>query len=87
MTAAGGRTIRLGRLLGQGLTYTQARAEMAGETLESAEVVKELARALPRLEARSLIGPAELPLLRMLCRVVTEDAAVEIPFDSFSASV
>jgi glycerol-3-phosphate dehydrogenase (NAD(P)+) len=83
VTSAGGRTVRLGRLLGRGLTYAQARAEMAGETLESAEVVAQLAKALPRFEERGLIGAQELPLLRMLCRVITEGAVATIPFDSF----
>ncbi|MGE5550941.1 MAG: NAD(P)H-dependent glycerol-3-phosphate dehydrogenase [Bacteroidota bacterium] len=83
VTCVGGRTIRLGRLLGKGLTYTQAKAEMAGETLESAEVVTQLAKALPVLEARGAIGPDELPLLRMLCRVITEDAPAQVPFDAF----
>ena len=42
VTCMGGRTVRLGRLLGKGLTYEQARAEMAGETLESAFVVAQI---------------------------------------------
>ncbi len=81
VTCAGGRTIRLGRLLGAGLTYTEAVREMAGETLEGAYVIQQLARALPVWEAHGLIDPHELPLLRMLCRVITEDAAMEIPFE------
>jgi glycerol-3-phosphate dehydrogenase (NAD(P)+) len=80
VTCVGGRTIRLGRLLGLGCTYTQARQEMAGETLEGAYVIQQLARVLPVWEARERIGRHELPLLRMLCRVITEDAIVEIPF-------
>ncbi len=83
VTAAGGRTVRLGRLLGQGLTYSRARAEMAGETLESAEIVTQLAKALPRFEQRGLIGPDELPLLRMLGRVITEEQPARIPFEAF----
>lgn len=83
VTSAGGRTVRLGRLLGQGLTYSQARAEMAGETLESAEVVTQLAKVLPRLEQRGLIGPHELPVLRLLCRVITQEQPATIPFDAF----
>jgi len=81
VTCAGGRTIRLGRLLGAGLTYTEAVLEMAGETLEGAYVIKQLAQALPVWEARGLLGPHELPLLRMLCRVIVEEAPVEIPFE------
>jgi glycerol-3-phosphate dehydrogenase (NAD(P)+) len=83
VTCAGGRTVRLGRLLGQGLSYADARAAMAGETLESAEVVVQLARALPGLEARGVIGPDELPLLRLLCRIIVEGQPAEIPFDAF----
>ena len=81
VTCVGGRTIRLGRLLGAGLTYTEAVLEMAGETLEGAYVVKQMAQVLPVWERSGLIGPHELPLLRMLCRVIVEEAPVEIPFD------
>ncbi|MCX6028552.1 MAG: glycerol-3-phosphate dehydrogenase [Chloroflexi bacterium] len=82
VTCVGGRTIRLGRLLGLGRTYTQAVAEMAGETLEGAYVIQQLARVLPVWEAQGRIGRDELPLLRMLCRVITTDAAVVIPFEA-----
>jgi glycerol-3-phosphate dehydrogenase (NAD(P)+) len=81
VTCVGGRTIRLGRLLGSGRTYTQAVIEMAGETLEGAYIVKQMAQVLPVWEAEGRIGPKELPLMRMLCRVITEDAAVDMPFD------
>jgi len=81
VTCAGGRSIRLGRLLGKGLTYEQARAEMAGETLESAFVVEQIAKALPGLEARGLVGRDELPLMRCLCRAIAENAPAEIDFD------
>jgi glycerol-3-phosphate dehydrogenase (NAD(P)+) len=87
VTCAGGRTVRLGRLLGKGLTYEQARAEMAGETLESAYVVAQIARALPAMERRGLIAPGDLPLLRLLCRVITENAPADVPFDDLFADV
>jgi glycerol-3-phosphate dehydrogenase (NAD(P)+) len=85
VTCAGGRTIRLGRLLGAGLTYTEAVLEMAGETLEGAYVIRQIAEALPAWERQGRIGPDELPLLRMLCRVITEEAPVEIPYDRLFA--
>ena len=53
---------------------------MAGETLEGAYVIQQLARVLPVWEAQGRIGRDELPLLRMLCRTIAGDAAVEIPF-------
>lgn len=80
VTCMGGRTVRLGRLLGKGLTYEQARAEMAGETLESAFVVAQIAKALPGLEARGLLGRDELPLTRHLCRVITGEAPSAMDF-------
>lgn len=81
VTCAGGRTVRLGRLLGKGLTYEQARAEMAGETLESAFVVAQIAKALPGLEKRGLLGRDELPLMRCLCRIITGSGPLDIDFD------
>jgi glycerol-3-phosphate dehydrogenase (NAD(P)+) len=81
VTCMGGRTVRLGRLLGRGLTYEQARNEMAGETLESAFVVAQIAKALPGLEARGLLQPDELPLIRCLGRVITGNAPLELNFD------
>ena len=83
VTCVGGRTIRLGRLLGKGLTYPEAVSEMAGETLEGAYIVQQLAKALPVWEAKGLIGRDELPLMRMLIRVITESAPLRIPFDDF----
>lgn len=83
VTCAGGRTVRLGRLLGKGLSFSQAREEMAGETIESAYVIMQLAKALPELERRGLIASQDLPLLRLLCRVITEEAPLELEFDTF----
>jgi glycerol-3-phosphate dehydrogenase (NAD(P)+) len=82
VTCVGGRTIRLGRLLGMGRTYAQAQHEMAGETLEGAFVAQQLSRTLPLWTAEGRIGPNELPLLRMLCKVITEDAPQMFPFEA-----
>ncbi len=81
VTCMGGRTVRLGRLLGKGLAYEQARAEMAGETLESAFVIAQIAKAIPGLEARGLLGRDELPLTRCLCRMITTNAPADVEFD------
>jgi len=81
VTCVGGRTIRMGRLLGKGLAYAEALREMAGETLEGIYVVQQMARALPVWEEGGSLGRDELPLMRLLIRVVTEGAPVRIPFD------
>lgn len=81
VTCVGGRTIRMGRLLGAGLTYTEAVLQMAGETLEGVYIVKQMGQVLPAWERQGLIGRDELPLLRMLIRVIVDEARVDIPFD------
>lgn len=81
VTCVGGRTIRLGRLLGRGLTYAEAVAEMAGETLEGAYIVQQMARVLPIWEAAGRIAPDDLPLMRLLIRIITQAAPAEIPFE------
>jgi glycerol-3-phosphate dehydrogenase (NAD(P)+) len=86
VTCANGRTIRMGRLLGKGLTYPEALREMAGETLEGIYVVQQIARALPVWEKIGALGPEELPLLRLLARVVVDGAPMQIPFDSLFAA-
>ena len=51
VTCTGGRTFRLGWLMGKGLTYSQAQAEMREDTLEGAFAVLQMAKVLPIWEA------------------------------------
>jgi glycerol-3-phosphate dehydrogenase (NAD(P)+) len=83
VTVFGGRTVRLGRLLGGGLPYPDARQQMAGETLESVEIITRIGRALPRLEARGLVLPDDFPLMRLLHRIIHYGEAVNLPWDQF----
>ena len=87
VTIQGGRTMRMGRLLGRGLSLDAARREMAGETLESVEIVNSAGKALPRLAARGLVKPEDFPLLRLLYRILYEDAPVVFPWEEFFAGV
>ena len=83
VTCQGGRTVRLGRLLGMGHTYSEACEIMAGETLESVEIVRQMGRALPGLVARGRLGAEELPLLRGLVEVVCQGRPIEVLLDTF----
>ena len=83
VTAQGGRTVRLGNLLGAGHTYAEAREIMAGETLESAEIVRNMGTALPRLTARGVVRPDEFPLMRTLIDIVVHGHPAQVPFDRF----
>lgn len=83
VTIYGGRTVRLGKLLGQGIPYLAARQRLANETLESVEITNRMARALPKLEARGIIKPDEFPLLRHLDQIINHGQPVDLPWDKF----
>ncbi len=83
VTCQGGRTSRLGRWLGLGLSIKEAVEAMEGATLESLDVLKVLDEAIPVLEERGDLGAAELPLLRHLCAIATAGAAADVPFERF----
>ncbi len=83
VTSAGGRTIRLGRLLGAGHGYEEARQMLAGETLEAAEIIRVMSRALPRLEAKGSLKADELPVMRKLIDIIVHGGKAELPLDDF----
>jgi glycerol-3-phosphate dehydrogenase (NAD(P)+) len=83
VTVFGGRTVRLGKLLGSGVSYAEARQQMAGETLESVEIIRRIGQALPRLEQRGLVRVDEFPMLRHLYQIIFEEAPVRLPWELF----
>jgi glycerol-3-phosphate dehydrogenase (NAD(P)+) len=87
VTVFGGRTVALGKLLGSGMRFTQARKKMAGVTLESVEIVNRVTRALPKLAARRRADLADFPLLLHLQEIIQEDLPVDIPWDAFFAHI
>jgi glycerol-3-phosphate dehydrogenase (NAD(P)+) len=83
VTCQGGRTVRLGRLLGLGHTFAEAREMMTDETLEAAMIVRVMGEALPKLTARGILSPEDLPLLRALVEIVVHDSRIDLPLDAF----
>lgn len=83
VTVFGGRTVRLGKMLGQGLTFSEAKERMAGVTLESVEITTRVACALPKLARRGLLKVHDFPLLLHLDEIINQDQPVNIPWDRF----
>ena len=83
VTAAGGRTVRMGKLLGEGLSFATARQVMANETLESIEIIQQMAKALAAFTERALLSPQDLPLLQHLVDIVVQGKPADIPLDKF----
>jgi glycerol-3-phosphate dehydrogenase (NAD(P)+) len=83
VTVFGGRTLRLGKLLGQGIPFSQAREMLPGVTLESVEIITRTARALPRLAARGLANLRDFPLMLHMDAVINQGQPVNIPWEQF----
>ncbi len=86
VTCQGGRSVTLGRLLGEGQSYTQAREALKGETLESALVIQQMGKALPQLEARGLLRAEDMPFMHALIEVVVEGKPLKLDFDKLFAA-
>ncbi len=85
VTCNGGRTGRFGKLLGQGLTRTEAISRMQGATLECLEILANLRQALDHYVAAGQLAPGAFPLAEHLAEVALDGAPVKMPFARFFA--
>jgi glycerol-3-phosphate dehydrogenase (NAD(P)+) len=86
VTSQGGRNGRMGRLLGLGMPYSQAKARhMPEDTIEGAELAQAVGPTLEALFAQGSLDGAVIPLLRTMIDIVCHDAPVNIPWDEFFA--
>lgn len=86
VTAQGGRNCRMGRYLGLGLPYSEAKAKyMAEDTIEGAQLAQAIGPTVEAMIARGDLDGERLPLLQTMINIVCHDAPVEIPWDKFFA--
>lgn len=83
VTSTGGRNVRVGKLLGAGMPFDKASAELGNPTLEGAAAIREIGEALPKLTDRGLVGPDDFPLLRRLYEVIALERPVDMPWGAF----
>ena len=83
VTCQGGRTVKMGRLLGLGHTHEEARRIMAGETLEGAAIVQVMGTVVPRLISQGRVKSEDLPLMRMLIDTLVHGRPVNLALDTF----
>jgi glycerol-3-phosphate dehydrogenase (NAD(P)+) len=84
VTIFGGRTRRIGTLLGRGLTFDQAMEELKGVTLESIVIATRTARAVRKLAERGLVSLDDYPLLMHVDEIINRGAQVNIPWEKFT---
>ena len=84
VTVYGGRTRLVGIVLGKGLTIQEAKAELNGVTLESLVVAERVARAVKKNVKNGTLKEADFPLLLHIDEIITEEKAVNIPWERFT---
>ena len=87
VTVYGGRTRLVGILLGRGLNIDEAKAELAGVTLESLVVAERVARAVKVCAKNGILDTKDFPLLMHVDEILTEKKPVNIPWDDFTFEV
>ncbi len=87
VTSMGGRNGRMGRWLGLGHHYIDAKRKyMAAETIEGAELALAIGPTVESMVANGALDGRRLPLLRTMIQVVCNDAVARIPWDDFFAA-
>jgi len=84
VTIYGGRTRKIGILLGEGKTYDEAVEILSGVTLESLVVARRVYAAMVR---KAELGQADLSVYPLLCHaaaVLDEGADAELPWGAFT---
>ena len=84
VTCQAGRNGRMGKLLGSGLLYRQAKSEhMAEDTIEGAELALVMGDTLKQLAAERTIDDRAIPLALRIVEAICDNQPLHIPWDRF----
>jgi len=86
VTVYGGRTRKVGILLGRGMDIDEAKEALLGVTLESLVVAVRVARAVRAKAAKGEVNLSDFPLLMHVDEILSERKPVNIPWESFTFS-
>ena len=84
VTVYGGRTRKVGILLGRGMSVDEAKEALNGVTLESRVVAERVARAVRIKALRGEADLSEFPLLLHVDEILSKKEAVNIPWEKFT---
>lgn len=84
VTVYGGRTRKIGILLGEGKTYEEAMDILAGVTLESLVVARRVAKAIYRKAELGLVSLSDFPMLCHANDVLENGKDAELPWEAFT---
>lgn len=83
VTVFGGRTRKIGTLLGRGLSFDEAMETLKGVTLESIVIATRSARAVKKKIAAGELQEKDFPLLMHIYEIIVEKKPVNIPWQAF----
>lgn len=83
VTVFGGRTRKIGTLLGRGYTFEEAMKALEGVTLESVVIASRTAQAVKKLAEQGKTDLKDFPLLMHIDAIINENAPVNIPWKDF----
>lgn len=84
VTVYGGRTRKIGILLGEGKTYQEAMDILSGVTLESLVVARRVYAAMVRKAELGQVDLAKFPMLRHAAAVLDEGKDAQLPWEEFT---
>jgi len=83
VTIFGGRTRKLGTLLGTGLRFDEALERLQGVTLESYVIAARTGRAVHKLIELGKARAEDFPLLLHIDDIISRGAVVDVPWEKF----
>jgi len=83
VTVFGGRTRKLGTLLGKGYTFKQASSELSDITLESVVITERIGKAVLTCINKEMASKNDFPLLFHIYDIITKDEIVNVPWKKF----
>ena len=84
VTVYGGRTRKIGILLGEGKTYDEAMEILAGVTLESLVVARRVAKAIYRKAELGLVELKDFPMLVHVENILEKNGDAQHPWESYT---
>ncbi len=87
VTVFGGRTRLIGTLLGKGMPFDAAMAQLSGVTLESVVISTRTARAVKRLVELGKAQASDYPLLLHVDEIINGGKRVDIPWSAFEREI
>jgi glycerol-3-phosphate dehydrogenase (NAD(P)+) len=86
VTSQGGRNTRMGRLLGLGMRYEEAKAtHMPEDTIEGADLAFAIGPTMQKLVEQGELAEGSIPLLRKMIEILCDDAPIMFPWNEFFA--